>query len=476
MSKIQKIEIKNFKAISNLEVDFKGCTAIVTAGNNKGKTTLLRGIADRIRFIRPEVMVKDGAEEGKGEMTLTNGTKFIWQFDNKGKDKLEIIVKGELKKQVTKAIASQYFPVLFDIDCFLQSQPKEQIKQLQKIVGIDFTEIDARYQREYDKRSALNAEAERYHVKLSQMLEVPFVAPVDITDLLQKKEAERNRLNNLYRANVEHNNKLRFEYDCQRSKIDNEIKAINEELQRAYYEACRSIDAENRLIAQEIEYRTKNYNSAAAAAAELAKYGFTHSDLDFFINDLKKNIPNPTIKPQPDAPVLRTPIYPVEPAYCEVRPDDTELVKLDAEILAASQKNVAADEYRKYVDYKKEVDAAQQAALDQNDLVKSIEAERKAMIASVNFPKGIEITPSGITVDGFPLDRNQISTSKLYIAALRIAAMNLGEVRTLYFDASYLDRISLSEIEAWAKDNDLQLLIERPDYDGGDIRYELIED
>lgn len=80
-----------------------------------------------------------------------------------------------------------------------------------------------------------------------------------------------------------------------------------------------------------------------------------------------------------------------------------------------------------------------------------------------------------ITVDGFPLDRNQLSTSKLYTAALRIASMNLGEVKTLYFDASFLDNNSLRDIYQWAEAQDLQLLIERPDLDGGDIEYQLIE-
>jgi len=59
---------------------------------------------------------------------------------------------------------------------------------------------------------------------------------------------------------------------------------------------------------------------------------------------------------------------------------------------------------------------------------------------------------------------------------LKLAALNIGEVKTLHFDASYLDKNSLKEIENWAKDNDLQLLIERPDYDGGEIEYHIIDD
>ena len=46
----------------------------------------------------------------------------------------------------------------------------------------------------------------------------------------------------------------------------------------------------------------------------------------------------------------------------------------------------------------------------------------------------------------------------------------------MHFDASFLDKNSLAEIQLWANENDLQLLIERPDYDGGDIQYKIINE
>ena len=73
-----------------------------------------------------------------------------------------------------------------------------------------------------------------------------------------------------------------------------------------------------------------------------------------------------------------------------------------------------------------------------------------------------------------PLTDNQISSSSKYIAALKLGAMVLGEIRAMHFDASFLDKNSLSEIQDWANENDLQLLIERPDFDGGEIKYEII--
>ena len=503
MSKIQRIEIKNFKAISHLQADFNGCTAIVTAGNNKGKTSFLRGIADRIRFIRPEAKVKEGEEEGKGELLLTDGTKFIWDFDNKGKDKLEIIIKGELKKQVTRAIGNEYFPDLFDIDRFLQSTPKEQIRQLQKIVGIDFTEIDARYQKEYDKRTALNQEAEKFHVKLSQMLEVPKVDFVDLTELTTQKDAERERLNDLYKVNTAANLKLKKDWESEKEAIDIETKLFNEKYQREAKNESEKIRVANEELRKDYEAKVKKeketYNLAYSkrigaiqvhsecheAYETLLKFGYSGKDVKSFIEELakkiepeyaEKTIVEPEYTPEFVQAKVHEFTYPPEPEYPEPKPNSEKLDALYKKIQDVAEINVAAGEYKKYIDYKRETEAAKEEADNQDKVVIAIEKERKAMIAKVKFPKGVEITTGGyITVDGFALDRNVISTSKLYIAALRIAAMNIGSVRCLYFDASFLDNISLNEIMGWAIENDLQLLIERPDMDGGEITYTLIE-
>jgi hypothetical protein len=69
MSKIKTIKFQEFKAISEFEANFNGCSAIITGGNNKGKSSFLKGMPDRIRFIRPDVLVKEGSTKGKGEMT-----------------------------------------------------------------------------------------------------------------------------------------------------------------------------------------------------------------------------------------------------------------------------------------------------------------------------------------------------------------------------------------------------------------------
>lgn len=442
-TKTKRISVRNFKAVSALEIDFKGCTAIITGGNNKGKSSILRGITDRIRGEKPELIVKQGEKDGRGEIELTSGEKFIWEFDINGTDKLIFITKDGYETKVTKEIKNKFFPVSFDIDKFLNSPPREQSKQLQKIIGIDFTEIDNRYKLAYDDRTNKNRDAERYHAKLIEMFECPKVDPVDLTELQAKKEKEKERLNAIYLHNKGHNDDLRKAWNDEKDRINKEVNEHNE--------AQKS--------------NTANWLECKNAAQTLKDYGIT-LNLDVFVKFMEEKI-----LPVKDALKL----YPVEPEYKKELPDDMELQAIDKQILDASEINSKAKEYSDYIEYKRSVEAAQGDAFDADVKVKAIEEEREKMIKSAKLPKGISFGMDGILVDGFPLDKNQISTSKLYCAALRIASMNLGDVRTLHFDASALDKNTLLEIEVWATENDLQLLIERADFDAKDIAYELIE-
>jgi len=447
MSKTQKISVTNFKAISEMEIDFKGCTAIITAGNNKGKSSLLRGITDRIRGEKPELIVKQGEKEGKGTLELTTGEKFVWEFDVKGTDKLTFITKEGYKTKVTKEIVQRFFPVSFDIDKFLNSAPKEQSKQLQKIVGIDFLEIDNRYSLAYNDRTEKNKEAERYQVKLTSMLECTKVESVDLTELQGQKETERTRLNTVYLANKKVNDELRKKWHDDKEILRKEVDSFN--------------DIQTK--------RKEKREKAVRLLEELTLLGYKDSNIDTGLTNWIRCLPIPELYKIFDA------MIPSEPDYIDEKPTDEALQLIDSKILTASEINTKAKQYNDYIAYKISVEAAKVEAADADIKVKGIEEERDNLIKSAKMPSGISFGITGIEVDGYPLDKNQISTSKLYCAALRIASMNLGEVRTIHFDASFLDKNTLTEIEVWAEENNLQLLIERVDFDNGNIKYELIE-
>jgi hypothetical protein len=442
MTKVKKITVSNLKAISKLSADFNGCTAIITGGNNKGKSSFLRSLPDRIRGIKPDIIVKSGESEGFAEWEMVTGEKFIWSFDTKTKagERLQFITKDNIKSSVTKEIAARYFPPVFDVDDFLAAQPKKQQETLQKLAGVDFTQIAARYKSAYDDRTYANKKADEAATALSLLGAAPEkVEVVDIAELTAKKETVRQKWNDEYKKNKQHNEDLRATYDRMKKVADD-----NWEL------AKKDMDYKNGIVG-----KAKSYLEL------LINVGYAGNEVQEWIDTLPyiKSISKDEV-PEPD--------------FITEMPDDAELREIDEQITAAHETNRKADAYANYLKQKESAASAKKDAEEADKKVKAIEKEKLDLVKSAKMPEGFGFTDDGISYNGLPFTREQLSSSGIYIAALKLANMTLGEVKTLHFDASFLDKNSLAEIEKWANENDLQLLIERPDFEAGEIEYVLL--
>lgn len=461
-SRVSKITVSNLKAISELTADFAGCTAIITGGNNKGKSSFLRSLPDRIHGVKPEVIVKKGEKEGYAEWLLTTGEKFIWSFDNgtdkkKPGEKLTFITSANIKGPVTRELALRYFPPTFNVDDFLNAQPKKQKEILQKLVGLDFTDVDARYTLAYDDREGKNRRAKEQEIILNDWEMPEEIQPVSLEQLMFDKAAVRNRLNTLYLSNKADNEKLRKEWELNSAEI-----------RKAWQMQCESekdqVEKHNAKVGED----KFKYGRIAEAVKILLEYGYK-GDASKFVADIAAKLQQPQTYHPPVMPEL-----PKEPTYVPEMPDDTELVELDEQILNAQKINQRAQAYK---DWKAQQERARLSAEEAgfaDDKVKAIEREKMDMIRSARMPEGFGFAGDGITYTDLPFTREQLSSSGIYIAALKLAAMTLGEVRVLHFDASFLDKNSLAEIEKWANASDLQLLIERPDFEGNEIHYQLL--
>src|SRR5690625_7594735 len=102
--KIKRIEVKNYKAISKEELNLNGCSAIITAGNNKGKTSILRGLIDRLHSDKPDLVLKQGESKGHNAIELTDGSKIEWNFT--GKSERLSYTTPEGAKQTTGVIGA----------------------------------------------------------------------------------------------------------------------------------------------------------------------------------------------------------------------------------------------------------------------------------------------------------------------------------------------------------------------------------
>lgn len=440
MTKVKRISVLNLKAVSSLTQTFDGCTAIITGRNNSGKTSFLRGLFDRVRGTKPDEPLKQGEEQGFAECELTSGEKIKWEFNNKGKEKLTFVTEKEIKTPLTVELRSKYLPETFDVDKFLLAQPKQQRKTLQDLVGLDFADIDKRYDEAYKSRALYNAKYSDAKTIFDAAPVPKEVKPVDVNALMLEKDAERLRLNTLYKQNKAHNDKVRKDWQDECDKVRSEVDEFNYEQQE----------------------KSKLYSNCNASLQTLLMAGYT-GDAQTFVAKLYEDI-----KP------VKTYIAPVEPTYIEELPSNADLLILEEKINAANETNRQAQVYVDWTKQRDKLAEAKQQAADANTALTAIEKERTDLIKTAKMPEGFAFTDEGITYNGLAFTREQLSSSGLYIAALKLAAMTLGEIKTLHFDASFLDKVSLGEIEKWATEQDLQLLIERPDFEAGEIQYELI--
>jgi len=411
MSKVKKITVSNLKAISELTADFNGCTAIITGGNDKGKSSFLKSLPDRLKQVKPDVILKAGESEGFAEWELTTGEKLRWEFDNKTKsgEKLIFITKENIKTSITREIADRYFPKGFDIDKFLKEGPKVQREMLQKIVGIDFSDIETRYKQAYENRTFANKQVEIERAKL-----------IPINDELGTDHVEYFDLQQELAGIDAHNEKHQYVVDGLSNK-----ELVQEEIESEIQRLKDLIESEEiKLYKVEIDIKSGN-----KWLSEKANQPKTESEANEIKNKIEKAIKHNQ----------------------EIESNEVAK-KIKAQFVKSELEAKSADE-----------------------LVKSIEKEKVDLIKKAKLPVGFGFSDDGVTYLGHSLSKEQLSSSSLYISALKLASLNIGEVKTLHFDASYLDKNSLQEIENWAKDNDLQLLIERPDFDGGEIEYHLID-
>lgn len=411
--KIKTIKVKNIKNVNEFGVDLNGATVILTAGNNKGKTTVLRSLIDRLRGEKPELILKTGESEGKAELELTDGSKFEWQI-KEDKEKLSYTTSEGIKINTVRDISKIYFPEIFDVDAFLQAQPKQQIAMLQKLAGIDFTSLDEEYKKAYEDRHLINRRvADEKSRLVTYDKSVAKLKKVDVDALI----AELNKMQDKRFAQIKTNNEIdSLKFNIERDKgyklqFENQITQLKEKI--------KEID--------------KNIKKTTKEIDELVESCFDQTNYSVEIDKLQLKV--------------------------------TKAANFNENVEKAQKAQAQEEIYNTLI--KKSLDA--DAKL--KDIIKS----KKELLKKSNLPDGIEIDGEQILVNGLPFSKQQLGSALLYMTALKLASLQLGKVKTLYFDATMLDKNSLAQILKWAKENGLQLLIERADYEGGDIKYEILE-
>lgn len=412
MSKIKRIAVKNLKALSEKEITFDGCTAIITAGNDKGKTSFIRSLMDRMRGIKPDRILKQGKVGGSYEMELTTGEKFVWTFNDKGTEKMVFVTEKDIKTSLTKDICKFYFPDIFNVDEFLEMQPAKQKTTLEKIAGIDFTELN--------KSLKASTEDRTYQSRL-------------VAETQARLETVNTHLP---------------------EKIDESFLKLNQELNNIAVNNEKIKGVASKVVDKK-KILNQNKEEIVALQAKIKLYEDANMQLETEIdkgNNWLKEDKN-KIKTPEQIKVLQTQVDKIKDENKLIEENNKAKEKEKEHQLAVKNYDKADADVKKF----------------QNDKLDAIKN-------AANLPAGFGFTDDGITYNGLAYDRATQSSTAIYIGALKLAAIGLGEVKTLYFDAAPLDRPNLAKIEAWANEQGLQLLIEIPDQEGGEIEYQLIQE
>lgn len=366
-------------------------TVVLTGWNNKGKSTILKSMIDRLRGEKPELILRDTTKDWLGEIELTDWNKFIWKILPDGEEEMLFITNDGRTLKASKDVRDIYFPKVFDIDTFLNKWPKDQLKDIKSITWLDLDIIEAQYKEAYDYRTILGRVKDE---ETKKRLDIDFGLP--------EEELSTEELVSEIATIKSHNEKV--------DMMSKSVEQKSDRLSRLRQEIIQL----GKEIEEESGWLSKNTKREAS------------QDITQKLEELRET----------------------------------------NRLIDANKK--AKEQERKY---QEAVDEWENA----DKMVKYLDQQKKDQIAKAPIPQWFTIVDWSLLYNWLPLERNQQSSSALYIAWLKLAKEMLWEVKALHFDASFLDKNSLNDIWKWAQSEDLQLMIERPDYDGWEITYKFLK-
>lgn len=402
--RIVKFIIENYKALKGKwEFTPAGSNFILLGPNGAGKTSAGRALIDVVTKNLPSRPVHEGEQQGYIEYLFDNGQKLLCKLSEDGSPKIELITSEGLKiatpKELFKKLSGNAMD--FDIDEFMNMQPKPRRELLEKIVGLDLTDANTMEAQLTEDRRVANAAVKAAKARIKPYdKDLAGAEDVDASQALAKlKEANDT---NAQVAKVQSGVKLREE----------KVASINQKI-------------------AELEAEKEKFESEITAGNEwLAENEPVHE------NELKRL---------------------------------TTLIEKADQIKEAKR---LAQEEKEARELERKAEQIERAITDLRD--KKLKSIQNCVLPA----EGMKFHPDGdgLLIDGLPFESNQVAASRKLIAAIQIATAMLGDIRYLHFDGAALDKKNCEEILAWAEQNDLQLCIERPVWEGGEgVKMEIID-
>lgn len=413
--KVQHKITTNLGKIRAQEQNLNGYSFLVTAPNEAGKTTFVAAFVQRAQGVFTRTPLTAGAKKGADEITFTDGRRLVWSFSPSG-DKMSLFLPdGEpAPGSFFKNHAKGIFGEPFDIDAFIRMPASKRRKELQVLADVPVAQIEQVEVQITNWQAAQTEAQNRYDTKVAEYNAL--IAPPVATEPTETTETLLKQL----KDTQENNSKAEKDYDTE----------------------LRAVRVKNEQIATARE-------SAIQALSTLIQLGAITGPSEIVVKFDK----------EPTAPTL-TPTAAIEKELSEITAKHTAWAAHNTHLTKVSEITTAGTRA------KDDVQAAK------NELTK-LRAEKSKLVSSGKLPDGFSISETDILYNGEPLEA--LSLSRKYIAALKLGALKLGELRYMHFEGSALDNDSLNDVLDWAQENDIQLAVELPSRKSKDFEIEVYE-
>ena len=406
--KILKLQAENVKRIHAVEINPDGNMVIIGGRNGQGKSSVLDSIMYAFAGKR-EICgkpLRDGTDEGTVTVNLDNGLIAKRTFKADGSSKIEVYKEDGAKYSSPQGMLDGLYSSLgFDPLAFIRLESRKQLETLRKIVGLDFSELDAKRNGLYSQRTTVNRDVTNLKGQVSNMPwheEVP-ESEVSIYELIEQLDKAKA-------TNAENENSRRYvssiESNVQQTQeriddIDRQIETLK--LQKAEMQESLKVDFDN-------------LKEAKAEAANL---------------------------------------------------QDIDTTQIEARIRNAEVVNQKVRENQAVKNAKARLAEAMKESENLTTEIEKVDNAKALLLTEAKFPvEGLMFNEDSVLFNGVPFDQAS-SAEQLRVSAAMAAAMN-PELRIMLIrDGSLLDDDSMQLLAEFAEQNDFQIWLEAVSTDAG---------
>jgi len=439
--KILELRAENIKNLKAIEIRPGDDAVILSGKNGAGKSAILDSIFISLTGKKIEQPIRNG--ENRAEINVDLGDYKIRRIFTEKSDRLEVLSKeGAAFKSPQTLLNAIFGDLSFDPLAFSNMKEKPQRELLAQLVGLDFTEIDAKRVALYNERTVKNREIKGSDS--GQYRDDPN-APLPLESLVSKMEVPKPGTPRLEISIAEEIAKIEVIED----KRDNYLDALK---------AKETLEAEIKQTGEGIEKEEKEYNQKINELIdEVARI---NEEIARLRRAKKDNAEGGIAAINKTYEKIQTMAIPEE-----VKQEDIAKARQALSDIEATNIKI-----RKAIEYDKkqaELKEAKRVIKNLEDGMMKIEIEKDRRLKEAKFPiESLSLTDTCVIYNNKPF--SQLSTGEQIRISTAIAMTLNPQLKIILIrEGSLLDSEGLKAVTEIAKGRDYQLWIEKVSDDKG---------